>query len=843
MNTTVPPATLEETALGIFLHDIGKFLQRAYGAGRHLAPEVKARESLILPVRQSSYSHWHALWTDQFFDWLEKQGLCFPEGVNRNRVRDISVYHHEPEGARASVGALGHLAAEADRLSAGMDRKPRDEEEEAGAEPKGRDGYIKTPLRSPFAAVHIGLGNAPEAHILLGKLEPGEDLFPRAEIRKEEYPQRYARLWQEFQAECQSVFGIAQAEIFCEALLSLSERYLFAVPSSTKDQPDVSLHDHSRSAAALGAALYQWHRRDGSLEDPARIRDRKTAKFRMVTGDLSGIQSTLFLLASQRVKGVNRILRARSFLMGMLLEGALLRCRQELGLPVFSVLQNAGGRFLLLAANTPETENAVARVREEVERWLYARYLGELALNLAVTEPFSGEDLMQRQFSRILDKISRAAETAKLRAFSTCLEPAHRDAFSLGACGACGVRAARHRSRDEKDEEMLRCTACEDEARFGGGLPRAGYLAWSRQPAEGPHVELFGGLRLHWLEGAPFSLTPFLSVVRLYRGAATGAGPLPLRFAANYVARFGEGESANPRYEGLEAAAPGDLKTFEHLARDAWIATENGFVGEDHLAVIKADVDRLGTVFSQGIRQPSLGAFASLSRMMDFFFTGQLAHLLEREFPSTYTVYAGGDDLLLISPWRQALELVERLRTRFGQWTANNPNVTLSAAMELIRSNHPLNRAVWAAEERLAAAKTAGRNRVSAIDAQPLPWNDFAHQIGRGKQLAERLRAGDLTTGFVHQILYFAGERLRAEAQARPGQATGELDLQAATWRARWGYQVARHLDRREQPDLIRFVNQLLGLDGELRKASEFVPPRIAVTLALYSVRKSQERR
>lgn len=544
MNTPVPPATLEETALGIFLHDIGKFLQRAHGASSHLAPEVKARESLILPVHQSRYSHWHALWTDQFFDWLEKQGLSFPAGINRNRVRDIAVYHHEPEGARASVGALGHLAAEADRLSAGMDRKPRDEEEEANPEPRGRDGYIKTPLRSPFAAVQIGLGKAPEAQVLLGKLEPGEHLFPRADIRKDEYPQRYARLWQDFQPDCRTVFQIGQPAVFCEALLSLSERYLFAVPSSTKDQPDVSLHDHSRSAAALGAALYQWHREDGSLHDPARIRDRKTAKFRIVTGDLSGIQSSLFLLASQRVKGVNRILRARSFLMGMLLEGALMRCREELQLPVFSVLQNAGGRFLLLAANTAETENAVGRVREEVERWLYARYLGELALNLAVTEPFSGEDLMQRQFPRILDKISRAAETAKLRAFSTCLEPAHRNAFPRGPCGACGVRPARHSSRDEDGEEIHRCDACEDEARLGGGLPRTGFVAWSRQPAGGPHLELFGGLRLHWLEEAPYSLTPFVSVVRLWRGHRGRALATPFR--RKLRAAFSGGRARRP---------------------------------------------------------------------------------------------------------------------------------------------------------------------------------------------------------------------------------------------------------------------------------------------------------
>ncbi|HNN56170.1 MAG TPA: hypothetical protein PKG84_07500, partial [Novosphingobium sp.] len=42
-------------------------------------------------------------------------------------------------------------------------------------------------------------------------------------------------------------------------LLSLSERFTFAIPSSTVDVPDVSLHDHNRTVAAIAACL---HRRE-----------------------------------------------------------------------------------------------------------------------------------------------------------------------------------------------------------------------------------------------------------------------------------------------------------------------------------------------------------------------------------------------------------------------------------------------------------------------------------------------------------------------------------------------------------------------------------------------------
>jgi CRISPR-associated protein Csm1 len=121
--------TLVEAALGGVFQDIGKFMQRAHGSLAAMEPGPKALESTILPVYQGRYSHKHVLWTEAFFHWMEREGLSFPGGVNANRVRNMAVFHHKPE----AYGALGWLAAEADRLSSGMDRKPADEQMELEA--------------------------------------------------------------------------------------------------------------------------------------------------------------------------------------------------------------------------------------------------------------------------------------------------------------------------------------------------------------------------------------------------------------------------------------------------------------------------------------------------------------------------------------------------------------------------------------------------------------------------------------------------------------------------------------------------------------------------------------
>ncbi len=129
--------------LGGFFQDIGKFMQRAYGSVNKMQAFPRQFESIILPVYNHQYSHKHVLWTEAFFHWMEtEQGLSFPKGINLNQVRNMAIYHHKPE----ANNALGWLAAEADRLSSGMDRKPSDEAQES----KSWNQFIKTPIRCLF---------------------------------------------------------------------------------------------------------------------------------------------------------------------------------------------------------------------------------------------------------------------------------------------------------------------------------------------------------------------------------------------------------------------------------------------------------------------------------------------------------------------------------------------------------------------------------------------------------------------------------------------------------------------------------------------------------------------
>lgn len=836
---------LLETALGGFFQDIGKFMQRAHGAVSRMDPHPRARESVILPPDgRGGYTHKHVLWTEAFFHWMEQESLHFPTGINRDRVRDMAVFHHKPE----TFGALGWLAAEADRLSSGMDRKPRDyEAAEAEAEHKGWDAFIKTPLRSIFGSVDLGLGNPSPCQQPLDELIPDERLLPELKLDAGDYQTRYRNLWDRFTAEFKALCALDNIELFCEGLLSLSERFTFAIPSSTADVPDVSLHDHNRTVAAIAACLHRWHAANGTLDDEKAMRDRSAEKFYLLAGDLSGIQHTLFLLANQQVKGVNKILRARSFLLGMTIETAALRCRREFDLPVFNLIQNAGGRFVLLLPALPDVREKIAALQAELDGWLGERYLGELALNLALSSPFGGNGLQANQFSKVQAQLNRALDTAKQQPLRHCKTGVWTVDYEQEECTACGKRPARHRDGDAR-----RCEVCHDEHRVGGWLPKVGAVSWRvLQPRSGDWaVELPGKLWLTLHEKMPRSTSELLGGFRLYRGQQdTPAGAWPLRFVAAYVPRLTEHEATHPLYarlsdEAREVAA-GELKTFEHLAQDALELDRDGSpLGKPFLAVLKADVDRLGFIFGFGLRDPNdpkkdratLSRYASLSRMLDLFFTGYLQERLRRDYPHTYTVYAGGDDLLLIGPWRQMIALATDLREQFRRYVGGNPNITLSAGLALCKANQPLNRTVWEAEERLERAKDAGRDRVSLLDEQPASWNNWPALLRQAETLNEWLRAGWLNTALVYKVLHFAEERRRAE---QPDEQ-GNLSLVHANWRARWAYYLARNVrDSRVIPDpekktVMILLNRLLGLDAEIHKQAEWVSPRIPVSIALY---------
>ncbi len=839
--------SVHEIAVAGLLHDIGKLVQRAHG-GQGLPAAVQARAGDVLPQRDGRPSHWHALWSDLFFDLCGAEGaeaLPWPAALDRARVRSLAVYHHAPlqDDRVAPELLLSELVTRADRLAAGQERKARDAAAEGATEPDRRRAYLETPLRAIVTALDLNPRDTPPApgwH--LPAAAAPEAVLPRPRPDGAALRQGYGAVWQAFRAGWADLCDRAgrDAAAFEEGLLSLSERLLWAVPSSTVDEPDVSLHDHARAVAAFAAALFRHHEAAGTLGDAAALRDARRPAFRFLVGDLSGLQRTLFRLRSEGVAGLAKLLRGRSLRFQLIAEAATRRALDAFAMPMSAALQVAGGRFLLLVPALPDAEARLDALRGEADDWFAAAYTGDLALGLALSAPFAPRDLMPApeetapgpalaRARALRDRLAVAVETAKLRQLEG---PAAAGVMALdypaGPCPACGLRPARGSA-----EAPLPCAACAAEVEAGRRLPRArGVLIGAR--AEGADRILGLDILMPLGEGAGGPARGW----RWLRQDA-GAGPAPQRPGPPWVARFGEGDAE--RYARLARAAgvaltdadeiaPGEIKTFECLALDAF--EDDGRRGRPILALLKGDVDRLGALFARGLGPRWSPARASaLSRMIDGYFALRLPALMQAEAPDSYTVYAGGDDFALVLPWRQGLGFARTLAADFRRFAGDNPDVTFSLGIALFDPRTPVSIAAREAEDRLEAAKAAGRNRISAIEPGAMTWDAFAAALDRAERLNGWLRDGTLAASALYRLLALDDARARI--------AAGRARAEDYGWMGRLGYHLARlrpaQGEGRLPPEVAETCRALFGIGPDWCPAGPPPPgARLAISHALY---------
>ncbi|SES91400.1 type III-A CRISPR-associated protein Cas10/Csm1 [Oceanicella actignis] len=832
--------TVHEVALAGLLHDIGKLIQRAVRGG--MPKELLDRQSDVLPMRNGRPSHWHALWSDWFFDQCEAGRLFWPAGADRAWVRNLAVYHHRPlQAAPGAPGlALSEIVTLADRMAAGFERKTKDVEAEEtwNASGPARSRFRRTPIEAIATSVRLGDAHAKRGHHLPGELA-AEALAPASRIRGEDVESGYARVWDQFQSEWNDAARRCanNPSAFEECVLSLSERFLWSIPSSTMDQPDVSLHDHSRAAAAFAGVLYRYHERSGTLFERSMQTDRSLPAFRFLIGDLSGLQATLFRLQSEGVKGLNKTLRGRSLRFQLIADAAIRQALRAFGLPMSAALQAAGGRFLALVPNVADAEDIVDALRRRFDAWFIEQYSGELALGLALSDPFSAGDLIatpnaagapQSRAEAVRESIAMTAEMAKLRLFAEqAAQGVVRMEFTAaGACTTCGVRpavAAPAASASSAEKDGL-CRACAGERLLGAHLPKSRAVVIREAKAGAASAETLlwhdyllpmgegedrhdHGLGWRWLLDKP------------------AHGPAPLRPGPAWVARFEDDVS---RYEDLEDVEPSGVKTFEALARDAREIENGRPFGREMLALVKGDVDRLGRIFAGGLGERwSIARSAALSRMIDAYFTLRLPWLLRERFPDSYTVYAGGDDFMLVLPWRQGLELARALREDFSIFSGGNPDLTFSVGIALFDPRTPISIAAREAEKRLAEAKDAGRDRISAIEASPMEWSAFSRALDRACDLNRWIRDRRLPIAMLYRLL--------AIDDARQRVARGAARSSDYAWMARLGYQMARNLKGPENEDIRQAILGLFGLDDGWSGADRVVPgARLAISHAIY---------
>ena len=703
-----------------------------------------------------------------------------------------------------------------------------------------------TKLRSLFAAIRLKndqpAGDT-SAHYPRAPLNP-HSIFPGDNSTSPD-------LWQAFLAGLQQ---IPQAHrnhwpLWLDHFDTLWQSVAHAVPAA--HSADVSLYDHSKTTAALATAL--WLRRTAA-EDSKEIL--------LIQGDFFGIQNFIFAAGSATNRRAAKILRGRSFHVSLFAEVAALKVLEACALPPTAQIQNAAGKFLILAPNTATIHDAIEQARQEMNQWLLEHCYGQVALGIATQEASCDDFSDQQRFRTLIDESFRVLERAKLQRFDltgaapavlpaaypagTCPYDRHLPAGTskrlpdLAALSADQIAIGKALTGKERLLILTPAAAVHDDGNTTTlELPIFGYhIAFT---ADEDISGKFGDIaqRGQLLRCWDYSL-PRLMDDSIWHGYA--------RRAINaYVPRFSENddkEKYQPLPEEERNDRPtGQVKTFNHLACEERHPDENGhYCGKIALATLKGDVDNLGSIFQKGLEAPSLAKMAALSRQMNHFFSLWLPAYCAAHARNTYTVFAGGDDFFLIGPWLQIQQLAAAMREHFKKYVADNPQITFSAGIAISKPGLPVPKLSVFAEEALEHAKNypprkkddeksqqhkPSKNAI-CIYGETLSWDDWP-KIDDAFTAIKKLhdsRQINISTGYLYDILQYCNLAQQ--------EAAG--NIAASIWRSQLYYRSRRFVrDKKLDEDAYNELLHVFCNTGIRALQSRF---RIPLFNHLYQLRE-----
>lgn len=722
---------LQLAVLAAWLHDIGKFAQRA-------------RAYSLSRASRSDHTYAHEEYTEGFIEKILQP--CMPDELKPqcSLLAGLAGRHHAPNDTPEA-----QAIHKADGLSAGLDRSTGDAEGD----------FMSARLESIFRDVCLDESNRFEAVNLRYALAPmngPEAIFPVADTENER--KSYSALFAGFCEKLQDLPRDLDMRAWTASLISLLERYTWCIPSATYGtRADISLFDHAATTAAITQAILKG----------------ENDRFLLFGGDLSGIQEFIFGKEEPADHGANKLLRARSFLLQAITRSVWLVALERLGLEHAAKIMDAGGRFVLLLPDTQETKELLADLALEVEQWLLVQFGGAVRLNLA-SLPITDKDLQRDRFSERFDSFNDALELAKLKPFAAAFAKGASpvlgaDSSAYAEHGECAWCHARPGVREEDGRPI--CRLCATLLRVGAQLPTAKYVVYGRDTGiEGAQL-LFDGLKLGLYNKRPAARVTCkaMDVLSLrddlFCTVAPLAGHLPMIGEDDLAAWQKQGrvsERDGGRYFGDDAISVVEPQTFSMLAADARMPPrEPGqpWRAIPCLAVCKADVDNLGLIFGRGFGDNfTLSRFAMLSRMLNHFFAAFLMGKIREKYPNIYVIFAGGDDLFVIGPWWQVIEFAADMRKWFADFCGHNPQVTISAGLPLIKSGLPMRAMREEAEDALEEAKRHPDKNAATLFGVSAAWPDFDRHLENGRWLEELCLQGTISQGFLRRLLGYSRE-------------------------------------------------------------------------------------
>lgn len=851
--------TVYKIAIAAFLHDIGKFAERAAGKRRgdtYNAPAFYVDEEflnnnmdLYQPNYKGRYTHKHAVYTAAFIDHIEK---LLPGKFNRGEwglgdsFVNLAAGHHKPGTPMQWVVAI------ADRVSSGFDRDEFDRSYNAAGDIAD---YKKVRLSSILEQLSVSEGKKKEFiyKYYLREITPeyifpddGNVVVPESNEKAED---EYRQLLFGFVDGLEKIIRTGHGEnipLWFEHFDSLFMIYASHIPAATVGQeiPDVSLYDHSKMTSALASALYLYHAETDTMETE-KIRDYSINKFLLINGDFYGIQDFIFTEGGSTGKAAAKLLRGRSFYVSLMSELAADMLCREMGLPASSIILNAAGKFTILAPDSEDVKYRVKKAESEINAWLIDKFCGQASIGIACTEA-SCKDFVTGNFPKLWERLSTAVDRKKyfkidLNKYAGAVE-GYLDKFnndlSKKLCPFCGkrpsVRDIEGDNQLPKDEQSS-CVICRDHIFIGSNLVKKNRLAITsvdadikgdklKEPVYGKYQITFTGGRLTELSKAE-DLIKYWDIGISEDG--TVAKDITARFVSGYIPKYRKEDEPDDRLLGgkkreeaklemIDMIKEGVPKTFNHIANKSLNFTDkpDKFQGIEALGILKADVDNLGLLFASGLpeERQTLSRLATLSRQMNNYFSIYIPYALKtkEQFKDIYTVFAGGDDLFLIGPWNRIIDFAGVLNRTFRSYACSNPDITISAGITVCKPGEPVHAIADRAENALEMSKNSGRNRLTLF-SETAEWKDFESLNSIRGTLNQWLETGKINKAMLYRFNEFTAMAKESERIISNSTHIRLEDMECLKWQPRLRYSIVRNTDKSAMDEVLESILQWIS--------------------------------
>ncbi|MCI4669970.1 MAG: hypothetical protein MRZ79_17670 [Bacteroidia bacterium] len=579
-----------------------------------------------------------------------------------------------------------------------------------------KKGNLPKRIPHPFSFVDQHYNESPPEALSPGKLSiDGSYLFPGAN-RNSSVSDLLDKFSQRLKALDVSHWDAPSYEAQ-ESLLSLSQYYTGTIPLGNTG---IALFDHARLTAALAICLH--HNQEAGLEGEA-----AELTF-LVKGDLSGIQSYIFDVAS---RGAARALKGRSLRVQIINYLASRFFLENLNLSPANLLFIGGGNFFLLIPGSAknEFEGLKKQLSEEILKKSQDNKLDfnipeKLHLYLGMT------DVKLEDFKAFGEKWQEADEAVNEERGKRYKEAGHQLIFApINEMNQDSRREFENAFFKDRTKKLTEATGWEM-----GNTP-SGWIETVKQKIireENTQKRIDSRTIPN-----PYSLSGSKVEFRVNKGSNLFVEALETHGRLEF-------ESDSPKLPPSITSLVKKMPTWNSGSMERWsnlievlreeeneVELEDGDIlsftalglkakartGTARLGILKMDIDHLGKLFQKRLKEDcrSIAHTSAISRALKWFFEGYLNQLLDRPLSSLYqeaymekqhnklsiyegetlgdnlyVIFSGGDDFFVVGAWDMVMEFALIMKEEFDAFTGGAAG--LSAGLVMVSRKHPVSR-------------------------------------------------------------------------------------------------------------------------------------------------------